>query len=89
MSISRYYLLCPVKNTFILADCCYQDLKELEKAWPSNSRLTAYKKYLQAFEELDKDKTGVLRPAELFEACQNLGVELSIQDAINIVNEVT
>ena len=35
------------------------------------------------------DKTGVLRPAELFEACKNLGLELSIEDAINIVNEVS
>lgn len=44
---------------------------------------------LQAFEDLDVDKTGVLRPSELFEACKNLGLELSIQDAINIVNEVS
>jgi len=43
---------------------------------------------LQVFEELDIDKTGVLRPAELGAAYRQLGVELSIEDAINIVNEV-
>ena len=47
------------------------------------------KSKLQVFEDLDVDKTGVLRPAELFEACRNLGVELSIEDAINIVSEVS
>lgn len=49
---------------------------------------TDYLRYAKAFEELDIEKTGVLRPAELGEAFKRLGLELTIEDAINIVNEV-
>ena len=43
---------------------------------------------MQAFHEMDEAKNGVLLASELRTAFEKLGVEMSIQDAINIVDEV-